>query len=64
MEGVEKIMLSGMTAFVTQKEGAEKMTKGDVRKAFAPKGLKVERVSKREIIQPAESYMIAVTGGT
>lgn len=57
-------MLSGMTAFVTMKDGVEMVKKGDIRKAFSPKGLKVERVKKREIVKPVETYQIAVSGGT
>ena len=57
-------MLSGMTAFVTMKDGVEMVKRGDIRKAFNPKGLEVERVKKREIVKPVETYQIAVSGGT
>jgi hypothetical protein len=63
VEGVDKIMLSGMTAFVTVKDDT-KLTKAGLRKAFSPKGLKVEKVGTRDITKPAETYQIAVRGGT
>ncbi|MGC6460059.1 MAG: hypothetical protein ACON4R_17035 [Akkermansiaceae bacterium] len=64
MDGVNKIMLSGMTAFVTTKSEDTKMDKKSISKAFAAKGLKLEKVSTREITKPVETYQIAVTGGT
>jgi hypothetical protein len=64
MEGIDKIMLSGMTAFVTLKGDDPKLMKSDLRKAFSPVGLKLEKVNKREITKPVETYQIAVTGGT
>jgi hypothetical protein len=64
VEGVDKIMLSGMTAFVTLNGEEAKLMKGDVRKAFDEAGLKLEKMNQREIAKPAESYLIAVTGGT
>jgi hypothetical protein len=57
-------MLSGMTAFITLKEGTEEVSKSDMRKAFKPVGLKLERVTEREIVKPAETYQIKVQGGT
>ncbi len=64
IEGINKVMLSGMTAFVTTSGEDIKITRGTVRKAFDGSGLKVERVGKREIPTPREAYAIAVTGGT
>ena len=64
MEGVEKVMLSGMTAFVTTKSENVKFTRVNVGKALKAGGLKLERVMQREIAAPKEAYMIAVTGGT
>ena len=64
MEGIEKVMLSGMTAFVTTNSEDVKVTRGTVRKAFDKSGLKVERVGKQEISAPKEAYNIAITGGT
>jgi len=57
-------MLSGMTAFVTLTDETEKVDKGDIRDAFKPRGLKLERVKKREIATPVETWMIKVKGGT
>lgn len=56
-------MLSGTSAFVTVKEGT-KLTRGSVRKAFDPAGLKVEGVKTQEIETPKEAYTLAITGGT
>lgn len=64
MEGVEKVMLSGMTAFVTTRNEEVKFTRVNVGKALKAGGLKLERVKKREIAAPKEAYAIAVTGGT
>jgi len=64
IEGVDKVMLSGMTAFVTTKGDDVKLTRGTLRKAFSSAGIKVERVKPREIAAPKEAYQIAVTGGT
>ena len=64
MDGVDKIMLSGMTAFVTTKSESTKMDKRTISKAFAAKGLKLEKLKDREITKPVETYQIAVTGGT
>jgi len=64
MEGIDKVMLSGMTAFVTTSSEGVKITRGTVRKAFDKTGLKVERVGKKEIPTPKEAYNIAITGGT
>lgn len=64
MEGVEKVMLSGMTAFVTTKNQEVKFTRVNVGKILKAGGLKLERVKKREIPTPKEAYAIAVTGGT
>jgi len=64
MEGIDKVMLSGMTAFVTTKSEDVKITRGTIRKAFDGSGLKVERVGKHEIPAPKEAYNIAITGGT
>ncbi|MDA7613038.1 hypothetical protein N9080_03570 [Akkermansiaceae bacterium] len=64
MEGVEKVMLSGMTAFVTTKSEDVKFTRVSVGKALKAGGLKLERVKQREIAAPKEAYAIAVTGGT
>jgi len=63
MEGVDKVMLSGTTAFVTTKEET-KLTRSTVRKAFDPAGLKVEGVKTQEIDRPKEAYALAITGGT
>lgn len=63
IEGVDKVLLSGTSAFVTTK-GETKLTRGTVRKAFDPAGLKVEGVKAKEIAKPAEAYQIAITGGT
>lgn len=57
-------MLSGMTAFVTMTEGTDEVDKGDLREAFKPRGLKLERVKKREIVAPVETWQIKVKGGT
>lgn len=57
-------MLSGMSAFVTTKTEDVKITRGTVRKAFDEAGIKVERVSKKDIPAPKEAYAISVTGGT
>jgi hypothetical protein len=64
IEGVDKVMLSGMTAFVTTKSADVKLTRGTLRKAFDSAGIKVERVKPREIQAPKEAYQLAVTGGT
>ena len=56
-------MLSGTTAFVLTEEGT-KLTRGTVRKAFTPKGLTVEKVSKKEVAKPKEAYHLTITGGT
>lgn len=64
MEGIDKVMLSGMTAFVTTKSDDVKVTRGTIRKAFDGSGLKVERVGKKDIPAPKEAYNIAITGGT
>ncbi len=64
MEGVDKVMLSGMTAFVTTSGDDVKISRGTVRKAFEKSGLKVERVGKKEITSPQETYSIAISGGT
>ena len=64
MEGIDKVMLSGMTAFVTTSDDGVKITRGTIRKAFDGSGLKVERVGKQEINTPKEAYQIAITGGT
>lgn len=63
LEGVDKVMLSGTTAFVTVNEGT-KLTRSTVRKAFDPAGLKVEGVKTQEIERPKEAYALAITGGT
>jgi hypothetical protein len=62
--GVEKVMLSGMTAFVTTKSDDVKFTRVTVGKALKAGGLKLERVMQRKIAAPKEAYAIAVTGGT
>ncbi len=64
MEGIDKVMLSGMTAFVTTKSEDVKVTRGTIRKAFDGTGLKVERVGKKEMPTPKEAYELAITGGT
>ena len=64
MKGVEKVMLSGMTAFVTTKSEDVKFTRVSVGKALKAGGLKLERVTQRKIVAPKEAYAIAVTGGT
>ena len=64
MEGIDKVMLSGMTAFVTTSGEDVKITRGTIRKAFDGSGLKVERVGKQEIATPKEAYSLAITGGT
>jgi hypothetical protein len=64
IEGIDKVMLSGMTAFVTTKGEEAKITRGTVRKAFDGSGIKVERVGKKEIPSPKEAYAISITGGT
>ena len=64
MKGVEKVMLSGMTAFVTTKSEDVKFTRVSVGKALKAGGLKLERVTQRKIAAPKEAYAIAVTGGT
>ena len=64
IEGIDKVMLSGMTAFVTTTSEETKITRGTVRKAFDGSGLKVERVGSRDIPAPKETYAIAVKGGT
>ena len=64
IEGVDKVMLSGMTAFVTTKTEELKLTRGTLRKAFSSAGIKVERVGKKEIPAPKEAYNIAISGGT
>jgi hypothetical protein len=64
IKGVDKVMLSGMTAFVTTKGDDTKITRSTVRKAFDRSGLKVERVGKKGIPAPKEAYMLAITGGT
>ena len=63
MEGVDKVMLSGTTAFVTVK-GDTKLTRSTVRKVLSPEGLKVEGVKTQEIERPKEAYALAITGGT
>ena len=50
IKGVDKVMLSGMTAFVTTKGDDTKITRSTVRKAFDRSGLKVERVGKKGIL--------------
>jgi len=55
--------LSGTTAFVTVK-GDAKLTRGAIRKAFDPKGLKVKGLKKASIAKPKEAYQLAITGGT
>ena len=64
IKGVDKVMLSGMTAFVTTKGDDTKITRSTVRKAFDRSGLKVERVGKKGIPAPKEAYILAITGGT
>jgi len=64
MEGTDKVMLSGTTAFVTVSNAETKITRGTVRKAFKDSGLSVESVKAREIPAPKEAYSIAITGGT
>ncbi|MFT6181152.1 MAG: hypothetical protein ACJAQT_002121 [Akkermansiaceae bacterium] len=64
IEGVDKVMLSGMTAFVTTTGEDVKMTRSTLRKAFDASGIKVERVRKMEIPAPKEAYDLAITGGT
>jgi len=63
MEEVDKVLLSGTTAFVTTK-GGTKLTRSVVRKGFDGSGLKVEGVKEKEIAKPAEAYQLAITGGT
>ncbi|YCM43945.1 hypothetical protein V2O64_21785 [Verrucomicrobiaceae bacterium 227] len=63
LDGVDKVMLSGTSAFVLVKDGT-KLTRATVRKAFDPAGLKVEGVKTREIEKPKEAYTLAITGGT
>ena len=58
-------MLSGTTAFVTLSSEDTKITRATVLKAFKDSGLSVEKVEKREITLPKETYTIALSvGGT
>ena len=63
MDGVENVLMSGNRAIVTVKpDYAPK--KGDVRKAFSPKGLKLEDMDKLDIDKPVEGYLVKVKGST
>jgi hypothetical protein len=63
LEGVDKVLLSGTTAFVTVK-GEATLSRTAIRKAFDPKGLKVKGLKKASIAKPKEAYQLAITGGT
>lgn len=63
MEGVSDVLMSGNRAIITVSPDY-KPSKGDVRKAFSPKGLKLEKMSKMDIDKPIEGYLIKVKGGT
>ena len=63
LDNVDKVMLSGTTAFVTLNEEGE-LSRATVRKSFKAAGLKAEGVKKRSITRPKEAYQLAITGGT
>lgn len=62
MEGVDKVLVSGTYALVTVSEGYE-MKKAAVRKAFSPKGLKLEKLSSEEFSKPAAGFKYSGKGG-
>jgi len=64
IKGVDKVMISGLTAFVTTKTEDTKFNRGIVNKAFAKSGVTVESVGTKTINTPKEAYKIAVKGGT
>lgn len=63
LEGVDKVLISGTTAFVTTKSGTS-LEDESLKKAFKDSGLKYTGVADREIATTGESYQITVTGGT
>ncbi|MGC6581838.1 MAG: hypothetical protein ACON4K_05880 [Akkermansiaceae bacterium] len=62
MEGVEKVLVSGTFALVTASEGHE-FKKATVRKAFSPKGLKLEKLTKKEYDKPIGGFRYSGKGG-
>ena len=63
LEGVNKVLISGTTAFVTTKSGTS-LEDESLKKAFKDTGLKYTGVEDREIATTGEFYQITVTGGT
>jgi len=61
MEGVTKVLMSGNRALITV-NADYKPTKGDIRKAFSPAGLKIEKLSKLDVAKPVEGYCLKVAG--
>jgi hypothetical protein len=62
LEGAEKVMVSGTFALVTLAEGHD-LKKAAVRKAFSPKGLKLEKLSKKEYDKPVAGIRYSGKGG-
>ena len=63
MDGVQNVLMSGNRAIVTVKPDYSPK-KSDVRKAFDPKGLKLEKLNKLDIDKPVEGYLVKVKGST
>jgi hypothetical protein len=63
MEGVKKVLVSGTNAIVILSPEMEDLKKAEIRKAFKPAGLKMEKVTKGEYDKPQVGYRFTGTGG-
>ena len=63
MEGVEKVLVSGTNAIVILNADQADLKKSDLRKAFKPAGLKLEKVTKGEFDKPKVGYRFTGKGG-
>jgi len=61
MTGVSKVLMSGNRAIIVV-SADYKPSKGDVRKAFKPGGLKLEKLKKLDVAKPVEGYQLTVAG--
>ena len=62
IEGADKVLVSGTFALVTLSEGHE-VNKASLRKAFSPKGLKLEKFAKTEYDKPVAGFQYSGKGG-
>ena len=62
LEGADKVLVSGTFALVTLSEGHE-LKKAVLRKAFSPKGLKLEKLTEKEYDKPIAGFQYSGKGG-